>query len=298
MQKVSMQKSGMRQEGDIHQPAQPVEEFHKAGLRTRISNYFVKKSRSSAANEAKLPMKEDLESSIDHVFSFSQGKQPSRVLNSGAGVADAASLYMMAFNHPVAFLGLAASEGISLAKNYANNRHYSGLLKSERKFLKKYKFDIMSTLESKLSNAGNQRQEIELKNLINETQSLFSAIDEKSKEHLHTALKSRLQGLGSSVGALILNNTIFKPAVDYTSNFFTNLARVQLVQFPGYNPDLALVELAVKTGFLITTSALILTVGYEARKDGSRSSQSRDDAMYELKDRADRLLERIQEILE
>jgi hypothetical protein len=294
-----MQKSGNKQE-DIHPPVQLAHsEFHRASLRTKISNYFVKK-KGVATGEVKLPTEGELEGSIDSLFRFSENKQPSKRLNSGAGIADATSLYIMAFNHPVAVLGLAASEGISFAKNYLDSRHYSELVNSEREFLEKYKSDIISTLESKLPIAGNKKQETELKNLISETESFFSEVDARSKQHLDSALKRRLQGIGSSVGALIVNSTILKPLVDYTSNFFQSLAHVQLVQPPGYNPDpaMALIDLAVRVTWLLASSSLILMAGYEARKDSPKPLQRRNDARYELEERAGKLLERIHEIID
>jgi hypothetical protein len=293
-----MQKSGNKEV--IHPPIQSEHnEFHKAGLRTKISSYLLTKS-DIAAGEVKLPTKEELERSIDSLFIFSESKQPGKRLNSAAGIADATSLYIMAFKHPVAVLGLVASEGISFLKNYLDNREDSGFAKSERKFLEKYKSDIISTLESKLPIAGNKRQETELKSLINETESFFSAVEVKSKEHLDSALKRRLQGIGSFVGALIADAIIF-PVVDYTVELFQGIARVQPFQPPGYNPDsaMALIDLGVRAVWLLGTSALILTIAYDLRKDeASKPLQKRNDARDELKDRADKLLERIHEIID
>jgi len=295
-----MQKGGVKQE-DLHPQAQPIgDEFHKAGLRTKISNYFVKKSGSATAHVVKLPTKDEVEKNIDSLFSFSECKQPSRGLNSGAGIVDAASVYLMTFHHAAAGLGLPgliASESISLVKNYADNRNHSGSVRDERRYLRECKSHILSELESKLPNAKHRRQEMELRELIKETQTLFSDIEKKSKEHLDTALKNRLQGVGGSIAALFVNSTLLKPLVDYTLDFFSSLARVQPLQPPGYSPDLVLVELAVRTGWLVFTSAFITTLAYEVRKDGSESIEKRDKAREELKGRVESLFGKIQEML-
>ncbi|NYZ75826.1 hypothetical protein H0N98_01075 [Candidatus Micrarchaeota archaeon] len=296
-----MQKGGVKQE-DLHPQAQPIgDEFHKAGLRTKISA-FIKGRETAEAHEVKLPTKDEVEKSIDSLFSSSECKQPSKGLNSGAGIVDAASVYLMTFHHAAAGLGLPgliASESIAFIKNSADSQHSSSSVWNERRHLREFKSHILSELESKLPDAKHKRQEMELKELIQETQTLFSDIEKKSKEHLDTALKNRLQGVGSSIAALVVNSTLLKPLVDYTSEFFTSFARVQPVQPPGYNPDpaMATIDLAVRVGWFVFTSAFITTLAYEVRGDTSESIEKRDKAREELKGRVESLFGKIQEML-
>ncbi|NYZ78779.1 hypothetical protein H0N99_01380 [Candidatus Micrarchaeota archaeon] len=293
-----MQKTGIAKEEDVHSQAQPIEsELRKAGIRTKISDFI---KRRHTTHEVQLPPKEEVEQSIESRFSFLDNAQPSKKLQCGAGIADSVSLYLMTFHNSVAGLGLPgliASESISLVKNYADNRHYSQLGKKELKFLKEYKSEIIDVLEGKLSGAKSESQRREVKKLINETKNLFSDIEWKSKQNLNTVLGSRGEAFVGSAVAFGLNNTLFKPAVDWTSNYLNNFVRVMSPEGLAGNPYSALIDVIVRAGWLVTTSAITTYLAYEAHKDISKNSPARrDDAIHELKDRVEALYERIQEL--
>lgn len=273
-------------------------ELRNAGIKTRIADFI--KGRHTTKG-VRLPPEEEVERSIDLRFSHLDNAQPSKKLQCGAGIADSASLYLMTFNSSIAGLGLPgliASESISLAKNYKDNRQYSELARKELKFLKEYKSDITDVLKEKLSHAENERQSKEIKKLISETKSLFSDIEYKSKQNLNTVLGSRAEAYVGSAAALILNN--IPPlgwAVNWTSSQINTFVRVESIGGLAGNPYAVLVDAAVRVGWLVVTSAITTSLIYEARKDISKNSpEQRDDAITELKDRVESIYKRIHDL--
>ncbi len=301
-----MHKAGITKSSEeFHQESSGIERdirgLHERTLSSAITGAL--RRRQKVEHEVKLPTKEELQQSIDSLFRFSDEAQPSNKLNAAAGIADSASLYLI-LHQPTAIagaIGLAASESISVAKNYANTRHYSKLGKSESRFLKDSKSKLISALELKRSHAGSV-QEKEIKNLMKETNELFSEIERRSKEGLNTALGSRLEAFASSGAAFIINNFPYSPIkalIDGTSDYFTSLARVQPIQFPPYNPPLAIIDIAVRAGWLVGMSSFIELLVYEYKKYRSEIHQlvSRDDVKEDLMSRAGLLLDQIQEEL-
>jgi hypothetical protein len=294
-----MQKGEVAEKEDTHLDTPNIQsELRNAGIKTKIADFI---KRRHTAKGAQLPPEVEVEKSIDLRFSHLSNAQPSKKLQCGAGIADSASLYLMTFNTSAAGLGLPgliASEGISLAKNYADTRHDSELGGKELKFLKEYKSEITDVLKEKLSHAENERQNKEIKNLISETKSLFSDIESKSKQNLDTVLGSRIEAYVGSAAALILNN--IPPlgwAVDWTSNYINNFVRVESPWGLSGNPYAVLVDAVVRVGWLVVTSVVTTALVYEAHKDISKNSpDQRDDAIGELQGRVKALYKRIHDL--
>jgi hypothetical protein len=189
--------------------------------------------------------------------------------------------------------GAIASEIIATIKNDKDTGHYSELKKSEKKYLKGCKSQIVSALKSKLLDAGNERQKKEIKKLIKETKELFPEIEKRSKQGLNTELGSRLEAFIGSSAALVWNNFYpFKTAVDVTSDLFTSFVRVLLP----YSPDPALIDIAVRTGWFIAVSALATIIADEIHRALPKPIINRDYAKDELKGRVNRLFEKIQKV--
>jgi hypothetical protein len=294
-----MQKSGVAKDEAHSQAPQIESELRRAGLKTRIAD-IIRKRKTREAPDISTLKEEEINPHIDRLFIFSESAQPSRGLNTGAGIADSASLFLMRFNHPAAVLGLVgavASEGISLLKNYTDTRHYSELRRSEREYLKEYESKLLSALKYKLSHTKNDEQRNKIKELMRETDKLFSEIEKKSKEGLATALGSRLEGFIGSGAALILTYIPpLKMLVDWTSDYITNFMRAQPVQI---NPDAALIDIGVRVGYLafvsiLTTSAV--SAAYELHRESNKSLASRKEERMRLDDRMEELLKRIQQV--
>jgi hypothetical protein len=264
---------------------------------------------------AQLPEKENVEKSMEALFTFSKlAAQPSAMLNTGAGIADLTFLYItfsaLSMNNPLLAvaggIGVIASEGVSHAKNYADNRHYSGFRKREFKYLRQCKSDIVSVLESKLHNAEDKKTREGIKSIIKETENLFKMIEARSKENLDT-WHGKLAGLGSSGLAAALDT--FVPPFSWLANTFSDylksFVRVEAVQPPGYIPPLALADLAARTILLVAVSSLIAGIAHDAYTDhlktitkrpANSSIAKRQEALNDLKLRVDSLFGELQQV--
>lgn len=261
-------------------------EIEAVGKKSIISRIL---RRRELPPDAPLPTKWELKEHIEKLFSLSEKSQPSKMLNAGAGVADSASLLLAANQGNVLFgAGAVVSELVAWAKN-RDKQPFSEARKRELSELEECKRAVMS----KLKRWGKDER---VKELMKETEELFSDIEKYSKKGMTSALGSRLEGFAGSALALV-SFPFYKPYADMVSSYLEAFIRSQPYQPPGFNPDpiVGAVYFASWFASYVVASGL-LAYGVEwvrERISGRVDQEDREEMKKDLGRRAEALLDKI-----
>lgn len=245
-----------------------------------ISKYANKQSSAKLQEEV-----DECKKRIDKLFRHSEIAQPSKRVNIGASIADSTALLLSASTgNPLSLIVIPFSEIIALLKNQYDKNRASKLRKDDLSRLESMKQDIISRLKT---NKHESRE------LVDETNKLFSDIEHKSKEDLATALRSRLEGFAGSASALLLGLAVSKPA----SDIIDTLVLAQPIQPQPY--PAALISYATKLivgGISYVVGSSIASYMLDAAYNKRRSSTSkRESEKNQLQERAEKLLKKIAE---
>lgn len=236
-------------------------------------------------------MKKEFDDCIENLFKYSERTQPNKKVNIAASVADSTALVLsaaMSYSW-ICFIVIPVSEVIAFTKNFYDTHTASQLRKNYLSQLRSIKAGIIHKLKT------NKVENAETKKSIDETNKLFSEIEQKSKAGLRTTLSYRLQGFACSIIALALGLTILKPVVDWVSGMIDGLVLAQPIQPQPYPAHLIANTIKLVLGMIsyITCVYLILDVWEYNNLRRKTSTLKREQEKQQLKEKVGELLKKL-----